>query len=91
MALLQLHDSAELLLQLSAEHVNAGEGSQGFLDYWERLSSRVTGGIPHKEKMRRLNKARVNLKHNGTLPAREDLLGFGDAVREFLKIGRAHV
>lgn len=69
-SVLTFHDSIEFFLQIASEHLNAGKGQPSFLDYWDILSPKITGaGLPQKESMRRLNKARVSLKHSGTFPS----------------------
>lgn len=83
-SLLTFHDSIEFFLQISSEHLNAGKGQPSFLDYWDILSPKLAGvELPQKESMRRLNKARVSLKHSGTLPSRLDIESFRASVTEF--------
>ncbi|HBX87013.1 MAG TPA: hypothetical protein DEG09_00170 [Marinilabiliaceae bacterium] len=68
-SILSFHNSIELFLQLASEYLDVGSKSPGFMDYWELLEPKLTeGGLTQKESMRRLNKARVALKHHGTLP-----------------------
>jgi hypothetical protein len=76
-SLLMFHDAIEMFLQISAEHLDAGANQPSFMDYWHILSPRLEGRLlPQKESMRRLNKARVALKHNGTFPSRLDTEAF---------------
>ena len=83
-SVLTLHDSIEFFLQIASEHLNAGKGQPSFLDYWDILSPKLAGAdLPQKESMRRLNKARVSLKHSGTLPSRLDIESFRASVTEF--------
>lgn len=86
-ALLTLHDATELFLQLASEHLNAGGQQPGFMTYWNLLKAKLPEGseLSQKEAMRRLNKARVALKHNGTFPSKLDLESFrGTAANFFL-------
>ncbi len=48
------------------------------MEYWELLSPKLPPGrdLSQKESMRRLNKARVALKHNGTFPSKLDIESF---------------
>jgi len=83
-SLLMFHDALEMFLQISAEHLDAGSSQPGFMDYWHILSTKLEGkALPQKESMRRLNKARVSLKHNGTLPSRLDTEAFRAAATNF--------
>lgn len=83
-SLLTFHDSIEFFLQIASEHLNAGKGQPSFLEYWDILGPKLAGAdLPQKESMRRLNKARVSLKHSGTLPSRLDVESFRASVTEF--------
>lgn len=78
-ALLTFHDAVELFLQLSAEHLNADvKKNQEFIGYWPLISQRMESGksLSQQESMRRLNAARVSLKHSGTHPSKADLEAF---------------
>lgn len=83
-SLLPFHDSIEFFLQIASEHLNAGKQGASFLEYWELLSPKLGGvDLPQKESMRRLNKARVNLKHAGTLPSKLDVESFRASATQF--------
>ena len=84
-ALLILHDSVELFLQIGSEHLDAGARQVQFMAYWDHLSAKLPDGteIGSKEAMRRMNKARVALKHHGIRPSQQDVKGFVVAVRQF--------
>lgn len=83
-SLLMFHDAVEMFLQISAEYLDAGSNQPGFMDYWHILSPKLGGkSLPQKESMRRLNKARVSLKHNGNLPSRLDTEAFRAAATNF--------
>lgn len=84
-AVLSFHDAVELFLQLASEHVDSGSSSPGFMDYWELLGAKVPGGLGRKEAMRRLNKARVALKHHGTMPSALDIQSFRSSTRDFFE------
>lgn len=75
-SLLTFHDSVEIFLQISAEHLNIGSSQPSFLEYWDFFSKKLSTDFPQKESMRRLNKARVSLKHSGTLPSKLDIESF---------------
>src|SRR6266566_783179 len=74
-AILMLHDAADLLLQLGSEHLNvAKRGPTFFTDYFDLLAPKVSGGaLAERAAMNRLNSARVNLKHHGTRPSATDV------------------
>ncbi|MCD6344223.1 MAG: hypothetical protein J7M17_01270, partial [Anaerolineae bacterium] len=82
-ALLTFHDAAELFLQVASEYLNAGAKQANFMDYWELLSKKLPTELGHKEAMRRLNKARVALKHHGTLPSKLDVEAFRATITNF--------
>lgn len=86
-SILMFHDSIELFLQLASEHLNAGKnGNIEFLQYWDILAPKLQGsGLEQKESMRRLNKARVAFKHNGTLPSKLDIEGFRASAANFFE------
>lgn len=76
-SILTFHDATELFLQLACEHLGVGRVRPNFLDYWEVLGQKLSGkGPTQKESMRRLNSARVELKHHGTLPSKLAIEGF---------------
>lgn len=74
-SLLTFHDAVELFLQVASEHLNTGTNKPSFMDYWKLISEKLPTGIElaQQESMRRLNKARVALKHHGTLPSSLDV------------------
>lgn len=86
-SILTFHDAIELYLYLSAEHLDISKPKNiGFMEYWERISSELSGDtkLSHKESMERLNRARRNLKHAGNRPHSDDVLSFRVAVSEFV-------
>jgi hypothetical protein len=84
LALLQFHDAVELFLQAVAEilHVPVDEHTD-FISYWVAFS-KLGLALPYKEQMRRFNKARVLIKHNGVLPSQHDVEEFRTSVTGFL-------
>lgn len=85
-ALLTFHDAIELFLQLAAEHLHVQMRfpKDHFVDYWPKLEA-AGMPLPFAEAMKRLNDARVSLKHRGVLPRRSDLTDFGVIVPDFLR------
>ena len=76
-SLLTMHDAVELFLQLASEHLNTGAEKPTFVDYWDILNKRLAPKeLEQRESMRRLNKARVALKHHGTFPSDLDIESF---------------
>lgn len=85
-SLLTFHNSVELYLQVACEFVDAGGQQPNFMQYWELIAAKLPDEIEltQKESMRRLNKARVELKHRGTLPSKLDLELFRATTTAFL-------
>ncbi len=83
--LLSLHDAVEFANHVAVEHLNANLPKRAdFLDYWDVLDQVLSPKvIPHRATMERLNKARVALKHHGTMPSRLDLESFVETARRF--------
>ena len=78
LALLPMHDAAEMFLDLIAESHGAASQSRNFMDYWDALSkSRQPVQLPMRRAMEKLNRARVAIKHHG-------LRTSDDQVREHL-------
>ena len=84
-AVLMLHDSLELHLQLMTEHLNVGRARVGFMEYFELIDDATGTPTPQRESTRRLNKARVALKHHGTLPSRLDVAAFCESTESLLR------
>ncbi len=83
-SILAWHDAVELFLQLASEHLNTGSGQLSFMDYWDVLNKRLDPSeLSQKESMRRLNKARIALKHHGTFPSDLDVEAFRAAATAF--------
>lgn len=85
-SILTFHDAIELFLQLASEYLDVGKGQPTFLGYWEILATKLPAGVPtQKESMRRLNRARVALKHHGTLPSKLDIEAFRASATNFFE------
>jgi len=84
-SLLSFHDSVELFLQLASEHLDSGSKQPNFMDYWDILSKKLGTEISQRESMRRLNKARVSIKHHGTLPSQIDIEAFRESTINFFE------
>lgn len=85
-SILTLHDSVELFLQLASEHLNTGASQPSFMDYWDILNRKLgPDELEQKESMRRLNKARVALKHYGTFPSDLDIESFRASTTSFFQ------
>ena len=89
-SILAFHDPIELFLQISLEHLNVTTKEEpSFMGYWDLLNGGITGKglkgeLTQRESMRRLNRARVALKHHGTLPSRLDIEAFRSTATNFL-------
>jgi HEPN domain-containing protein len=84
-AVLTLHDAAEMFLQIVAEHhqVFIKKKEKAFMDYWSSLMDKGVE-LTEQRAMERLNAARVNLKHRGVFPAHSEIEGFRLTVSTFL-------
>jgi hypothetical protein len=84
-AILLLHDATELFVQLAAEHLNAKTSKNTeFIGYWDAIATALGANeLPKREAMKRMNAARVALKHAGTLPAHREISGFASMVNDF--------
>jgi len=85
LAISPLHDAAELFLQAGLEHRHGTlAGNKEFLSYWPAIEQ--TGAkLSRYEGMKRFNRARVALKHDGTLPAQSDVEDFRQIVGSFFE------
>lgn len=71
-AILSFHDAVELFLRLAAEHLGINLPTNvNFADYWDKLKPGLPAQteLPSKNAMDRMNRARVALKHHGTIPS----------------------
>jgi hypothetical protein len=83
LAILPLHDAVEMFLQLAAERIGVSERRPEFMQYWSLLA-KAGVSLTAEQSMRRLNAARVTLKHQGVLPAYVEVEGFRATVAAFL-------
>lgn len=85
-SLLLFHDCIELFLRLSTEYLNTGGRTPAFMDYWDLIEGKLKGKkLEQKESMRRLNKLRVSLKHEGSLPSKMDITTFRENAKNFFE------
>ena len=83
LALLPFHDAAEMFLMLAAEHHSAGAADKTtFMQYWDLLKNKSVE-LTQKDGMRRLNVARISLKHHGLLSAGAEIEGLRAIVTNF--------
>jgi hypothetical protein len=80
-ALLSLHDSIELFLALTCEHYEVNATKSEFMGYFDLLQPFIE--LSQKESMRRFNKTRVSLKHQGVMTSHTDIQYFKTACENF--------
>ena len=87
LALLSAHDAIEMLLDVLAETVNASIATgSNFDSYWNGLkNSSAPVHLPLERQMKRLNRARVALKHHGQRPSGDQLIAHLDNARAFME------
>lgn len=87
-SLLSFHDATELLLHLIAEEFNVSV-NDSFMDYWSKLNPKLKqlekNELTLIESMKRLNKARVALKHHGILPSKLDIEDYRTLTNTFFE------
>ena len=72
-AILGFHDAVELFLEMVAEVVGADVSKKvDVLAYWPAIKEKGVD-LPEKQSMKRLNQARVGLKHSGIRPTRDQV------------------
>lgn len=82
-ALTSFHDAVENFLGLVAEQLGVDlRARTEFLHYWEAIKPEME--LPSKASMKRLNDARVALKHHGTFPSIQGIEQAREAVADFL-------
>jgi len=90
--ILTFHDAIEFFLQLASEYLDVGKKQPLFMEYWEILASKLPKGMPtQKESIRRLNRARVALKHQGTSPSKLDIEAFRASATNFFEENTATI
>jgi hypothetical protein len=73
-AILELHDAVELFVHLIAEQLGATMSKKAdFLEYWPAIKEKLGATLPAQSAMKRLNQARVGLKHSGIRPSRDEI------------------
>lgn len=82
-SILSFHDAVELFLQLTTEHHGISKNDRAFMDYWNPISSKIGEPLHQRESMKRMNRARSQLKHHGMLPAPTDVESFRASTRNF--------
>lgn len=82
-----LQDAVEAFLLAVADFVGAGIDSNTFFDkYFILINKQIDPKeLPFKNKLLRLNKIRVNSKHYGIMPARDESVRLAVSVREFFE------
>jgi hypothetical protein len=80
-----MRDSVEAFLIAIAEHVGAALDERTAFDkYFVEINAKVAPRqLPFKQKLLRLNRIRIDSKHHGIQPAREECERLGVSVREF--------
>lgn len=82
-ALLSLHDALELFIGLFCNQLDLKPQDE-LMQQWEALRSHVEEPLPYREDVRKLSRARAQLKHHGVFPSRLDLEWFRDVTERFL-------
>jgi hypothetical protein len=87
LALLSMHDAIEMMLDVLAEAAGASIATgRDFASYWSGLKNCETPvHLPIERQMKRLNQARVELKHHGQRPSRDQLLTHLDNSKDFVE------
>ena len=82
-----MQDAVEAFLLAVADFVEAGINSNTFFDkYFVLINKQIDPKeLPFKNKLLRLNKIRVNSKHYGIMPARDECVRLAVSVREFFE------
>ena len=84
-SVLSFHDCVELFLQLCCDKLNVSKSNIPFMDYWAIIDNALSGSqLSQKAGMNRLNKTRVNLKHHGVMPSKNDIEEFRTLMATFL-------
>ncbi len=87
-AILTFHDAIELFFGLSCEHlgVTGLKEKTYFNEYWDLIAQGLNGTkLTQEASIRRLNHARVMLKHHGIRPAKREVEFFRGAVMNFFQ------
>lgn len=88
-SLMTFQDAAEMFLHLAMEHVGAKAKTKGmttFPEYIDLVDAELAPRrIEHRAAILNLNRARVALKHDGTIPARIEVERFRATATEFFE------
>ena len=82
-SLLSFHDAVELFLQLTTEHHGISKNDRTFMAYWDAIAPKIGEPLRQQESMKRMNRARSQLKHHGVLPAPTDVESFRESTEFF--------
>ena len=82
-SLLSFHDAVELFLQLTTEHHGISKNDRTFMAYWDAIAPKIGEPLRQRESMKRMNRARSQLKHHGMLPAPTDVESFRTSTTNF--------
>jgi hypothetical protein len=88
LAILTFHDATELFFGLSCEHlgVTGSREKTYFNQYWDLIAGGLNGTrLTQETSIRRLNDARIALKHHGIRPAKLDSESFRAVVVNFFE------
>jgi hypothetical protein len=81
-AITSFHDAVENYVGLVAQHLGAElKKNSDFLQYWDSVSPYFV--LPKRDQMKRMNDARVALKHNGTFPSAHQIEQAREALADF--------
>ncbi len=85
-SILTFHDTVELFLQLTSEHLNVGKSGIEFMEYFDLIDKKLSPRtLPLRESMRRLSQSRKTLKHGGTLVSKQAIEDFAALTNRFLE------
>ncbi|MFI6689028.1 hypothetical protein [Streptomyces sp. NPDC050485] len=84
-AVLSFHDAVEQFLRLAADHTGISlTKAVTFAGYWKELEPGLSGPLPSRGPMERLNEVRVKFKHHGIAPSKSAIEQFrGDTTTFF--------
>lgn len=87
LAILTFHDAIELFFGLSYEHlgVTGSKEKTYFNQYWDLIAGSLGARLTQEAAIRRLNEARIALKHHGIRPAKLESEAFRAAVVNFFE------
>lgn len=88
LSILTFHTAIELFFYLATEHLDTSPSTSiSFLDYFEEINKNLSSDktLSGKASIKRLHKARGNLKHSGITISNQDVEELRFAVTNFLK------